>query len=91
MLGVLHQEEKLRGKPGYEHLNDPLHVIVEAELPADIVDRHLARACAIINELLRPMVRALPPYSDYLTQSMFHAQMHLLMFFFSWILDVHHC
>jgi protein quaking len=35
---VLKQEDKLRDKPGYEHLNDPLHVLVEAEFPANIVD-----------------------------------------------------
>ncbi|CAA6669223.1 unnamed protein product [Spirodela intermedia] len=49
------KEEKLRGKPGYEHLNDPLHVLVEAELPANIVDARLRQAREIIEELLKPV------------------------------------
>ena len=50
------KEDKLRGKPGYEHLNDPLHVLVEAELPANIIDARLRQAREIIEELLKPVV-----------------------------------
>lgn len=50
------KEEKLRGRPGYEHLNDPLHVLIEAELPANIVDARLRQAQEIIEELLKPVV-----------------------------------
>lgn len=46
----------MRGRPGYEHLNDPLHIIIEAELPANIVDMRLRQAKQIIEELLKPMV-----------------------------------
>ncbi|CAI7802091.1 unnamed protein product [Closterium sp. NIES-53] len=49
------KEEKMRNKPGYEHLNEPLHVIVEAELPANIVDAQLSQACEILEELLKPV------------------------------------
>ncbi|CAN6556266.1 unnamed protein product [Malus baccata var. baccata] len=49
------KEESLRGRPGYEHLNDPLHIIIEAELPANIVDMRLRQAKQIIEELLKPM------------------------------------
>ncbi|CAI5475206.1 unnamed protein product [Closterium sp. Yama58-4] len=49
------KEEKMRDKPGFEHLNEPLHVIVEAELPANVVDAQLAQACEILQELLRPV------------------------------------
>ncbi|CAL4893633.1 unnamed protein product [Urochloa decumbens] len=49
-------EDKLRDKPGYEHLNDPLHVLVEAEFPADIVDARLNQAVAILEDLLKPVV-----------------------------------
>lgn len=52
----LKQEDKLRDKPGYEHLNDPLHVLVEAEFPADIVDARLNQAVAILEDLLKPVV-----------------------------------
>lgn len=52
------QEEELRGKPGYEHLNEPLHVLVEAELPADIIDTQLNQAVGILEDLLKPMVCA---------------------------------
>ncbi|XP_052478924.1 uncharacterized protein LOC105789666 [Gossypium raimondii] len=32
------KEEKLKDKPGFEHLNEPLHVLVEAELPKDVIN-----------------------------------------------------
>ena len=50
------KEEKLRGRSGYEHLNDPLHILIEAELPANIVDTRLRQAQEIIEELLKPVV-----------------------------------
>lgn len=49
------KEEKLRGRPGYEHLDDPLHILIEAELPANIVDTRLRQAQEIIEELLKPV------------------------------------
>ncbi|GLT79519.1 hypothetical protein SLA2020_510040 [Shorea laevis] len=49
------REEMMRGKPGYEHLNEPLHILVEAELPVEIVDAHLMQAREILEDLLRPM------------------------------------
>jgi len=50
------KEELLRGRPGYEHLNEPLHILIEAELPVNIVDIRLRQAQDIIEELLKPMV-----------------------------------
>lgn len=50
------KEESLRGRPGYEHLNDPLHILIEAELPVNIVDVRLRQAQEIIEELLKPVV-----------------------------------
>jgi hypothetical protein len=55
------QEDKLRDKPGYEHLNEPLHVLVEAEFPADIVDGRLSQAVSILEDLLKPIVCTLIP------------------------------
>lgn len=52
------KEESLRGKPGYEHLNEPLHILVEAEaseVPASIVEARLKQAKDIIEELLKPV------------------------------------
>lgn len=49
------KEEKLRGRPGYEHLNEPLHILVEAELPANVVDTRLRQAQEILEELLKPV------------------------------------
>ncbi|KAE9591931.1 putative STAR protein, homodimerization region [Lupinus albus] len=49
------KEEKLRGKPGYEHLNEPLHILLEADLPANVVDMRLRQAQEIIEELLKPV------------------------------------
>lgn len=51
----LDKEELLRGRPGYEHLNDALHILIEAELPANIVDAKLRHAQEIIEELLKPV------------------------------------
>ncbi|XP_038905002.1 KH domain-containing protein At3g08620-like isoform X1 [Benincasa hispida] len=49
------KEEKLRGRLGYEHLNEPLHVLIEADLPANIIDIRLRQAQEIIEELLKPV------------------------------------
>jgi protein quaking len=49
------KEEMMRGKPGYEHLNEPLHILVEAELPIEIVDARLMQAREILDDLLTPM------------------------------------
>ncbi|KAL7088213.1 hypothetical protein ACP275_13G114600 [Erythranthe tilingii] len=49
------REEMMRGKPGYEHLNEPLHILVEAELPVDIIDARLMQAREILEDLLKPM------------------------------------
>lgn len=50
------QEELMRGKPGYEHLNEPLHILVEAELPVEIIDARLMQAREILEDLLKPVV-----------------------------------
>uniref|UniRef100_A0A1D1XIX0 KH domain-containing protein At1g09660 n=1 Tax=Anthurium amnicola TaxID=1678845 RepID=A0A1D1XIX0_9ARAE len=50
------KEEQLRDKPGYEHLNEPLHVLVEAEFPAEVIDARLNQAVAILEDLLKPVV-----------------------------------
>lgn len=49
----------MRGKPGFEHLNEPLHILIEAELPAEIIDEHLMRAREILEDLLKPVVSLL--------------------------------
>ncbi|KAK1440168.1 hypothetical protein QVD17_05993 [Tagetes erecta] len=49
------KEEMMRGKPGFEHLNEPLHILVEAELPVDIIDARLLQAREILEDLLRPV------------------------------------
>ncbi|ONK57781.1 uncharacterized protein A4U43_C09F4030 [Asparagus officinalis] len=49
------KEEMLRDKPGYEHLNEPLHVLVEGEFSADIIDLQLNQAVTIVEELLQPV------------------------------------
>ncbi|KAM0040364.1 putative K domain, type 1 superfamily protein [Helianthus debilis subsp. tardiflorus] len=50
------REEMMRGKPGFEHLNEPLHILVEAELPVDIIDARLMQTREILEDLLRPVV-----------------------------------
>ncbi|KDP45673.1 hypothetical protein JCGZ_17280 [Jatropha curcas] len=49
------KEESLRGRPGYEHLSDPLHILIEGELPVNIIDMQLRQAQEIIEELLKPV------------------------------------
>ncbi|KAJ3669378.1 hypothetical protein LUZ60_011328 [Juncus effusus] len=49
------KEEKLKGRLGYEHLTDPLHILIEAELPANVIDARLRQAQEIIEELLKPV------------------------------------
>ncbi|CAH2058805.1 unnamed protein product [Thlaspi arvense] len=49
------KEDKLRGRPGYEHLNEQLHILIEADLPASIVEIRLRQAQEIIEELLKPV------------------------------------
>ncbi|GMP39446.1 hypothetical protein CsSME_00010275 [Camellia sinensis var. sinensis] len=56
------KEEKLKDKPGYEHLNEPLHLLVEAEFPEDIVDSRLDHAIAILENLLKPVDESLDNY-----------------------------
>jgi hypothetical protein len=50
------KEEQLKGRPGYEHLSEPLHILIEAELPANVIDARLAKAQEILEELLKPVV-----------------------------------
>ncbi|KAL3508312.1 hypothetical protein ACH5RR_027713 [Cinchona calisaya] len=49
------KEEMMRGKPGFEHLNEPLHILVEAELPLEVIDAQLMQAREILVDLLKPM------------------------------------
>lgn len=49
------KEEKLRDKPGYEHLKESLHILIEAELPANIIDAKLKQARDIIGDMLKPV------------------------------------
>lgn len=49
------KEESLRGRPGYEHLSDSLHIIIEAELAVNIIDMQMRQAQEIIEELLKPV------------------------------------
>ncbi|KAM1531190.1 hypothetical protein ACFX1Z_020181 [Malus domestica] len=56
------KEEKLKDKPGYEHLNEPLHVLVEAEFPEDIINARLDHAVAILENLLKPVDESFDHY-----------------------------
>ncbi|KAM7263007.1 hypothetical protein ACFE04_000690 [Oxalis oulophora] len=56
------KEEKLKDKPGYEHLNEPLHVLVEAEFPEDMINTRLDQAITILESLLKPVDESLDHY-----------------------------
>lgn len=60
----------MRDKPGFEHLNEPLHVLVEAELPANIIDTQLIHAREILQELLKPVVSSNHVLSQALNNNM---------------------
>ncbi|KAK9734198.1 hypothetical protein RND81_04G122100 [Saponaria officinalis] len=49
------KEEKLRGRPGYEHLNEPLHLLIEADMAPNMVELKLRQAKEILEELLKPV------------------------------------
>ena len=49
-------EENLRGKPGYENLNEPLHILIEAEAPSeDLLEKKISECKQIIAPLLIPI------------------------------------
>ncbi|XP_039006437.1 KH domain-containing protein At1g09660/At1g09670-like [Hibiscus syriacus] len=56
------KEEKLKDKPGYEHLNEPLHVLLEAEFPEDAINSRLDYAIGILENLLKPVDESLDDY-----------------------------
>ncbi|KAG6600718.1 KH domain-containing protein, partial [Cucurbita argyrosperma subsp. sororia] len=56
------EEEKLKDKPGYEHLNEPLHLLVEAEFPEDTINSRLDHAVAVLESLLKPVDELLDQY-----------------------------
>ncbi|XP_068644043.1 KH domain-containing protein At5g56140-like isoform X3 [Aristolochia californica] len=59
------REEMMRGKQGYEHLNEPLHILLEAELPVEIIDARLIQAREILEDLLKPVVTTLSTPVDF--------------------------
>ncbi|KAG5625713.1 hypothetical protein H5410_010931 [Solanum commersonii] len=56
------KEEKLKDKPGYEHLKEPLHLLVEAEFPEDIIDARIDHAVSILENLLKPVDESVDVY-----------------------------
>jgi hypothetical protein len=81
------QEDKMRDKPGFEHLNEPLHVLVEAELPANIIDSQLIHAREILQELLKPVVSALvTPRSS--SKNLFSAELGYAMYRYEFTMEV---
>ncbi|KAL8222785.1 hypothetical protein R6Q57_020184 [Mikania cordata] len=59
------KEDKLKDKPGYEHLNDPLHLLLEAEFPEDIIDSRLDHAVALLENLLKPVDESMDTYKKH--------------------------
>ncbi|KAL3538495.1 hypothetical protein ACH5RR_001861 [Cinchona calisaya] len=56
------KEEKLKDKPGYEHLNEPLHILLEAEFPEHIINARVDRAVDILEKLLKPVDESMDVY-----------------------------
>lgn len=49
-------EEGLRGKQGYENLNEPLHILIEAEAPSeDLLEKKISECKQVIAPLLVPV------------------------------------
>ncbi|OWM81595.1 KH domain-containing protein At2g38610-like isoform X2 [Punica granatum] len=53
--GLLQEDEAIRGRLGYENLNDPLHILIEAKLPGHVVDKRLRQAQEVIEGWLKPV------------------------------------
>ncbi|XP_047336093.1 KH domain-containing protein At3g08620-like [Impatiens glandulifera] len=49
------KEDRLKGKAGFEHLEEPLHLVVEAELPEEMIESRLEQAIVILESLLKPV------------------------------------
>mmetsp|Transcript_6186 Transcript_6186/g.10661 ORF Transcript_6186/g.10661 Transcript_6186/m.10661 type:complete len:288 (-) Transcript_6186:620-1483(-) len=58
------KEENFRSHPGFEHLKEPLHVLIEAELPEPDASIAVAQAKKIIEELCDPTVMRDKGYDD---------------------------
>ncbi|XP_010549026.1 PREDICTED: KH domain-containing protein At1g09660/At1g09670 [Tarenaya hassleriana] len=56
------KEEKLKDKAGYEHLSEPLHVLIEGELPEDIINSRLESAVNFLETLLKPVDESMDHY-----------------------------
>lgn len=50
------KEEQNRGKPNWEHLNEPLHVLITCEDTLERADIKLMRAREEVEKLLVPVV-----------------------------------
>ncbi|PWA95075.1 KH domain-containing protein [Artemisia annua] len=48
-------QDKLRGRPSCEHINEQLHILIEADLRPSVDDLRLRQAQEIIEELLKPV------------------------------------
>ncbi|XP_042467324.1 CBS domain-containing protein CBSX3, mitochondrial-like [Zingiber officinale] len=55
-------EESLWDKSGYEHLNKPLHILLEAEFTLDIIDARLNQAVATLEDHLKPVDESMDYY-----------------------------
>jgi hypothetical protein len=53
---ICRQEEQNRGKPNWEHLNEPLHVLITCEDTAARAEVKLMRAREEVEKLLVPVV-----------------------------------
>ncbi|KAK1428590.1 hypothetical protein QVD17_17428 [Tagetes erecta] len=52
------KEERLKRTQKYWHLNEPLHVLIEAQAPADVIDARLTHAQEVILELFKPVSKS---------------------------------
>ncbi|GFS31692.1 RNA-binding KH domain-containing protein [Actinidia rufa] len=73
------KEEMMRGKLGYEHLNEPLHILVETELPVEIVDARLMLAREILEDLLKPVDESHDFYKNISYESLQCSTVHFAM------------
>nr|KAJ0224159.1 hypothetical protein LSAT_V11C200090150 [Lactuca sativa] len=79
-----------RGRPSYEHLNEPLHILIEADLPPCVVDLRMRQAQEVIHELLKPMVSFLLIINSlflfhYFKSNLFFYSFETLSFYFGCI------
>ena len=64
-IPIIIQEETLKGQSGWEHLNEPLHVVIEVEMEEDEAIKAVSIEKDLLTKLMSPDVRHKPIFFTY--------------------------